>query len=236
MSDGGGGPAENYAGPEVEGATSEGVSEAAREKLQEELRKAASDAKKAKRDEGRARVRDDRLVKIIMQFLYHAKKRKLALLITRLLGKNVPVTFILSVLSLNFPEITEILSEQLSHEKIEEEDLLLSKEGGGKELTVFTDKMMKRVDEWGNEIFKNASVSPLKHLRTLATHDGVDLTAIQLTAFVLRDFLLDNKVEEINFEDIQSFSEFILKGVLKKLHELAEGQGVLTAPKEEDKD
>ena len=94
------------------------------------------------------------------------------------------------------------------------------------------------IDEWGNRLFQNASVSPVKHLRTLAQATGVEISAIQLTSFMIQEFLEKNDVKK-DFTEIQGFSNFLLQGILKKLHDLADEQGILPPPEmdeEEDND
>jgi hypothetical protein len=227
----GGGGAEHY-GPAEDVAEGGGVSEAAREQLAEEIRKAAAQQKRDIKDEKRAKKKDNKLADLIRSFIQTDDDR-MSLLISRLIQKNVPVTFVLGILSLTFEEIIPILEKQLSFEEKTSKDLILSKESNLPSL--FKDDTMKAIDEWGNRLFQDASVNPMKHLRTLAVEGGVDLTAIQLTSFIIQDFLKKNGVEK-DFAEIQGFSDFLLKGILKKLHELADEQGILPVPGEEKDD
>ena len=93
-----------------------GVSEAAREQLAEEIRKAAAQQKRDIKDEKRAKKKDNKLADIIRAFI-QSKDDRMSLLISRLIQKNVPVTFVLGILSLNYEEINELLEKQLSFGK-----------------------------------------------------------------------------------------------------------------------
>ncbi len=200
-----------------------GVSEAAREQLAEEVRKAASQQKQDLKDEKRAKKKDNKLADIIRAFI-HAKDDRMSLLISRLIQNNVPVTFVLGILALNYPEIDEILEKQLSFEEAVNKELAISKES---ELTnTLPEEAMQKIDEWGNKLFKNASVNPMKHIRTLAKADGVDLSAIQLTSFMFQDFLKKLGIEK-DFAEIQGLSDAFLKTILQKLHDFAGEKGLL---------
>ena len=207
-----------------------GVSEAAREQLAEEIRKATANQKRDKKDEKRAKKKDNKLADIIRAFI-QSKDDRLSLLISRLIRKNVPVTFVLGILSLNYEEINEILEKQMSSEEKTTTELILSKEQNLPQL--FSDLAMKQIDEWGNRLFQNASTSPMRHLRTLAHATGVELSAVQLTSFMIQEFLEKNGVKK-DFAEIQGFSDFLLQGILKKLHNLADQQGILPPPEMDD--
>ena len=221
-----GGPGEDIA----EGGG--GVSEQAKEQLQEEIQKAQAQQKRDQSDEKKAKKKDNKLGDFLKQFIKDRDDR-MALLIARLLEKNVPVTFILGILSLTNEEISEVLDKHLSFQEPTTSELIISKEG--KLPAVFGDQAMKIIDEWGNRLFQNASTEPMRHITTLAHHGGVELTAVQLIAFTVDNFLQDQKIEK-EFEDIQSFSEFLLKGILHKLHDIADEQGILPEPEEKEED
>ncbi len=213
--------------------TGGGVSEAAREQLAEEIRKATAQQKRDVKDEKRAKKKDNKLADIIHVFI-RSEDNRMSLLIARLIRRNVPVTFVLGLLSLNYEEINEILEKQMSFEEKTSKELILSKEENLPQL--FSDEAMRKIDEWGNRLFQNASVSPVKHLRTLAQATGVEISAIQLTSFMIQEFLEKNDVKK-DFTEIQGFSNFLLQGILKKLHDLADEQGILPPPEmDEEKD
>lgn len=209
-----------------------GVSEAAREQLAEEIRKAAAQQKRDTKDEKRAKKKDDKLADIIRVFI-RSNDDRMSLLISRLIRKNVPVTFVLGLLSLNYEEINEILEKQMSSEEKTTKELILSKEQNLPQL--FSDEAMGKIDEWGNRLFQNASINPMRHLRTLAHATGVELSAVQLTSFMIQEFLEKNGVKK-DFDEIQGFSNFLLQGILKKLHNLADEQGILPPPEIKDED
>jgi hypothetical protein len=203
-----------------------GVSEAAREQLAEEIRKASAQQKRDVKDEKRAKKKDNKLADIIRAFI-HSNDDRMSLLISRLIQKNVPVTFVLGILSLNYDEINELLEKHLSFEEKTTKELILSKEQNLPQL--FSDEVMRKIDEWGNRLFQNASINPMKHLVTLAQATGVDLSAIQLTSFMIQEFMEKNGLKK-EFAEIQGFSDFLLKGILQKLHDLADEQGILPPP------
>ena len=90
-----------------------GVSEQAKEKLQEEIRKAQAQQKRDQKDEKRAKKKDSKLGDFIRKFIKD-KDDRMALLISRLVERNVPSTFILGLLSLIYPEVLEVIEKELS--------------------------------------------------------------------------------------------------------------------------
>jgi len=86
------------------------------EKYQEflgKMREAAAQIKELKKGEQRQKAKEDKLAKIIAQFIKTQSNSPFAVLIIKLLSKNLPPVFILSLISISFPEIREITETQL---------------------------------------------------------------------------------------------------------------------------
>lgn len=221
---------ENYIPQENIAEGGGGVSEQAKEAMAEETRKAAAQQKRDRKDEATAKQKDNKLAELIMRMI-QTKDDRLMLLIARLLEKNVPVTFILGILALNHPELHDTIDLHLSFETLSDEKLMLS---DGKNLpAVFSDDTMQSLDEWANKLFQNASAHPIRHIHSLAHHGGVENSAIQLSAFMIEEFM-EKKGFTKDFNEIQTLAEFILRQILHKLHDIADNQGLLEAPEIEE--
>lgn len=213
----------------------EGMSEAAFEKLRERMAAAAAQIAAIRKEEGKQKKKEDELLKILLKFIQHSHKKELVLLISRALEQNIPAVFILNIVLLGNEEIQEHLQTFIA---------LNPAAPNEKALTFFSPedqslplKLKIEVDNWIKNILKVANEYPhklLKHAYTIektkrevqssfgsTEYDErkvIKESLIQLTAFVLRDYLEQNKHQE-GFEKIKQFSHFILKGILDKTQE-----------------
>lgn len=84
-----------------------GVSEAAREQFQENLRKGQAAVKQIRKDEAKHKAFDNTLAHFVSQLLQTGGYDQVVLLIAELVNANVPSDFLLAVLSLQWEELAK---------------------------------------------------------------------------------------------------------------------------------
>ncbi|MDP3976341.1 MAG: hypothetical protein Q8P95_05510 [bacterium] len=204
------------------------VSEAAAEAAAEDRRQARQAVKKQRGEEKKVKKREYKLAGIIEQFL-RGKSRddKLALLISRLVERNVPVSIVLAVLSLNYQEAIADLEDYLDEEAgILSDEEMDAVSAESREIVQFGREMSQALSEWTKRIFTHASFRPMKAVLTLAHHHGVDHGMVQLTALMIQHYF-QGIGQEVEFERMKEFSELFWKDALKRLHKLADQRGLL---------
>jgi hypothetical protein len=208
-----------------------GVSEEAAEALREEIRDATAAAKKQKKDEKKQKKRDSHLAQILSDFIRNGKANDpLVILITRLLALETPVTVILAILSLTFTNIIPLLSDHLAGEEANMPKELPVTPEDVTSIVPFGQNISLALSEWTNNIFTHASFHPIKTINALAHHQGVEHSAVQLSALIIQEYFKSNQ-QDMEFSKVKEFSEFIWRGVLKKVHKLANERGLLAQPK-----
>src|SRR3989344_2217695 len=93
----------------------EALSEAAKQRFAA----AAAGMKAIQREEKKSKKRDSRVARTIIQFLNDDRYTHLFVLISRLVARNCPSIFILSILSLIDDECLTVVEEYLKEDKIE---------------------------------------------------------------------------------------------------------------------
>jgi len=231
---------ENFFGSEQD----ESMSAASFEKFKEKMKAAAAQIAQIQKEEKRQKQKEDELVKILLKFIKTSQKQELVLLISRALEQNIPANFILAIILLSNPEIESEIKgnflmlkgkiEELSEEK-QENSLVFFKEETSLPL-----KNRIEMDNWLKNMLIQAEEKPLKLLRfaydieevPIETEDKyidederptkevkvLKVTLIQLTVFVLREYLEQNSISQ-EAMDLHDFVEFILKGILNKVEE-----------------
>ncbi len=89
------------------------------------------------------------------------------------------------------------------------------------------------IDYWTKNLLEQALLVPQRIVKTVEekTQEGQasgkpKLIAIQLTSFVLREFLSQYKLDT-EFENVQHFALFVLSGILRQVHTQLDGQNLL---------
>lgn len=195
-----------------------GVDEASFEKFKERVKAAQAQIKALQKGEQKVRKKEEKLIKILLRFVKNHQKKDIMLLIARLLEQNIPSIFILSIVLLgnedvlNEEESKTFLTAPESSKEVEE--MSLSTMDKDQLLPV---KLKVRIDEWLKSIMSSALENPHKLLLTSLDSDKqIILPLIQLCAFILRDYLVQNS-EEANYEDLKDFSQFFLSGIMEKV-------------------
>lgn len=230
---GGGGPSENF-NPEAGGeGGATAVSEAAAERAAEERRQTAAAAKQQRREEKKVKKRDYKLAAIIEDFINGPKRDDaIAILLSRLLQRNTPVSILLAVLSLNYHDVLEELENYLDEERDVLPDVTpieQQADASSTALVAYGREMAEALSVWTKRLFTHASFHPMKSILALAHHHGVDHHMIQLTNLMIQRFF-QGTGQEIEFDRIREFSELFWRDTLRRLHQLANERGLLPSP------
>ncbi len=189
------------------------VSQEAVEKFREQSRKAAAQAKKDHQREEKKKGQDDVLVGIILQFLRTPKYSGFFLLISRLLEKNVPSDFILSVLALIHKESAQVLDAK---------NIAIKKAPDQK--SVFPPEISKPLASWNTLIFSVSSAEPHRVLETVLDQDwNIDANLVQFFSLVLKEFFHFKKFET-PFENISGFAHTFLTNLSSSLEAQIQNQ------------
>lgn len=199
----------------------------------------------AKQQEGKQKKKEDKLSAILLKFIRNSARKDITLLISRCLEQNIPAVFILAIILLGNKEIQEEVGIHLqltdgnpgtdtvaassdSNEGNTSLADLEQKEFHGALVTLGGDqslplKMRLGIDLWTRSIWDAIEPIPEKFFKTAVEFSENQQTApmpkpvvIQLAAFILRDYFKENHFEQ-DFENVKSFAEFLLKGLLVRL-------------------
>jgi len=202
----------------------EGMDSASFEKFKERMKAAATQIKALKKGEQKQRKREEKLIKILLKFVKTSKKQDIMVLIARLLERNVPAVFILSIVILGNEEYFE--DEEGKQVFLESQQL--QSESDGKSLAFFDEekvlplKLKIKIDAWMKGIFSQALEHPARLLKTVFDEDRVlILPLLQLSSFILRDFLKKNN-QDASYNKLKEFCDFFLNGVMKEVQQKLE--------------
>lgn len=200
-------------------------SEVSDEKFQEQMRKTQAAVKRLQKEEGQAKKNDSNLAKIIVQFLGQSGNTNLFLLISRVVAQNIPSELIIAILSLVDKHAEKETKGYLSGEK-------------GKALTVhrkadfksLDPKHKKDIDEWVHDMFQVAAKRPHLVLDNMVNKASFEIspTLIQLSAFILRDYLAKNDLN-VEFEILHEFMQGVFVEMIKNLEHLVKEQRKIEA-------
>lgn len=214
----------------------EGMSESAFEAFKEKMKAAAAQVAAIKKEEGKQKKKEENLHKILLRFIQRSDKRDLCLLISRALEQNIPANFVLAVILLGNEDIQRevgkfiMLPSGTNGETPGEEDKNAPDEQT-QALTFFDSedqtlplKIKVEVDSWIKNMLYQAQETPQKLSKNSyeapqqEERKKIKTILPRLTAFVLRDFLEGNGIEE-SYKKLSDFSEFIIRGILTKVEE-----------------
>lgn len=201
---------ESFSPDEGGGSASEQLSEEARQRF------AAAQAalQQIQREEKKAKKRDDGIAQIILQFLTDSQRTHLATLISRLVSLNCPSTFLLAILSLINEQCRAAVAEYLRENRIDPESTLpdhaVIPENGA-----LTEAANEDIARWIVRVEQVMRLDEDRILAALLIDDhNIDGTILQLTSFVLQDFLVLQK-RNVSFEQLQTLSAGILQALFR---------------------
>jgi hypothetical protein len=180
--------------------------------------------------------RDNRLADIIKFFIHGASRDdRMVMLLTKLLQHNTPVSILLAVVSLNYPDIIQILEDYLDEERELIPDQTPMEEetrGSSGALVEYGKELAESLGQWSRRVFINASFHPMKAIMSLARFHGVDPHMIELTVLMIDRYFKASE-QDIARDRIEQFSELFWKDTLKRLHRLAGERGLLPEPEKD---
>ncbi len=204
--------------------SSGGVDQASFEKFKERIKAAAAQIKALKQGEQKQRQKEEKLIKILLKFVKSSKKQDIMVLIARLLERNVPALFVLSIVMLG----NEEFFDDEDGKKLLLEGEKLKNEADGKSLAfldsdrVLPLEMKIEIDAWMKNVFMQATEEPHRVLKAVFDEDGmIILPLIQLSSFILRDFL-EKHEQKANYSELKEFCEFFLAGTMKEVQQKIE--------------
>lgn len=195
---------ESFAPSENAGAASEGVSEAAKARFAGQ----AAGAAQIRRDQAKAQKRDDSVAQAIIGFLTDTQRQHLATLIARLVARNCPSPFLLAILSLINKQCLE---QYLQFAR--ENQLPDAKESRELSLPNLPGEQTAELADWVVRIEQVLAFDAQRIIASLLEDaDNFDPTLLQLTTFVLEEFLHEH-AKTAEFEKLQPLAAMILQTV-----------------------
>lgn len=175
----------------------------------------AAAIKQIRKEEKQSKKRDDQVAKAIIQFLGDEKYSHLFILISKLVGRNCPSIFILAVLSLINESCYKEVEKYLQKSLDETERSLIDKQTNLMKNDELDDAANQDLVEWVTRMQLVLSVDPNKILlRLMLDEKNIDGSVLQLTTFVLQDFL-DRQQKKVAFEKVQPLTANILQSVFE---------------------
>jgi len=168
------------------------------EHFQERYRQAQSQIKQIKKDESKHKRNDNQLAKVIVRFLGQKNHTSLFLLISKLIAADVPSDLILAVISLIDNDCADLIAVKVAEGNLQIQSAKVA-------TAAISKSNQERVAQWGAVIGAVAFSRPVRNFQAIVDQEQkIRLPLLQLTAFVLREFL-ENFGENVNFENVKSF-------------------------------
>jgi hypothetical protein len=196
------------------------------EQFSEEMRKTQQALAQLQKEEGQARGHDNNLAAIIVQFLSQPENTDLFLLISRTVAQNVPSELIIAILSLIDKKAQEEVKGFLAGGKGAEEvekAMVVHRQADFESLSPHH---KKAIDKWIGNISKVAAKKPHRTLETIVIpgpQRELSMVVIQLSAFILRNFLLKHDIT-VEFQSLRDFMQEVFVEIVKNLEELVKEQ------------
>ena len=200
-------------------------SEQSDEKFREEMKRTQKALVQLQQEEGQAKAHDDNLAAIIVQFLGQPQNTDLFLLISRVVAQNVPSELIIAILALIDKRANDEIKNLLAagQGQSDQKALVLKQEADFKSLS---SHHKKAIDNWVQNISRVAANKPHRTLESIIIQGPkreLFPALIQLSAFVLRNFLTHHKIT-VEFQNLHDFMQGVFVEIVKNLEELIKEQ------------
>jgi hypothetical protein len=188
-------------------SSAEGLSEEAVARLQANAAAIAA----IRKQEKQTKKGDDAVVSLLLQFLNDAHYSHLFTLIARLIARNCPSIFILSIIAL----VHTLAAEEV--ERVLDRHFATETRKGITEtaLSQMQDLIVnERIVEWLTSVQMILSLNPDGIIRSLLLDEkNIDGSVLQLTAFIMADyFALQQKA--VTYEQVQPVAMQLLQSIL----------------------
>ncbi|MEK7545079.1 MAG: hypothetical protein AAB551_03025 [Patescibacteria group bacterium] len=210
-----GGP-ESLGPSDNEGSGSK-VSEQAHEQFREQMRATTQKLKNMQKGEQKKKKKEDRLAKILSDFLKKQTKSHLVLLAAKLLAEGIPALFVLSMMIITDPESLADSRKTLDEEGRRLDPLSWTDE----EIAIFPEVNGDMID-WMNIVAEYAGRDAMKFLGTVRNSEKkLKYIVLDFASAVLKDYFGDKNME-LETENAQKLSVQILKKVIESVQRNAE--------------
>jgi len=192
------------------------------EQFRDQMAQAQAAMQQLQKEEGKAKAYDHALATIIVHFLSDPKNTDLFILVSRVVALNVPSELIIAILALvddrAHKEVTGLLKAGAPSGQIEvrHAELVVRPTDDFKALPI---EVKNAIQQWTEDLNRVAHKNPARVLDTILTRGyekKLSAMLIQLSAFILRNFLAKNNLT-YEFEILRSFMEEVFVGIVKSL-------------------
>ncbi len=192
-----------------------GVPEELSEEARQRFAASASAIQQLRKEERKSKKRDSQVAQVIIQFLSNHSYAHLFVLISKLVARNCPSIFILSIISLVHEEskneveiyLQESVPEEIKDFKGSSQSLMKTKE--------LDTETNNQIINWVTRMQIILSLEPENILtRLMIDEKNIDGTVLQLTTFVIQDFFIKSK-KTLPFEKVQPLTANILQSVFE---------------------
>ncbi len=198
-----------------EGGEGPAPSEQVGERAGEQFAQSQAAAQQDRRDEQKARKRDDGIAQLIVQFLTDDQKAHFAVLIARLAARDCPSIFLLALLSLINDACRSAVEEALREHGMASDT---GNNHAGLTLpanAALSPEANAALAGWIVRVERVMALHEETIIRALVVDDHtIDGTVLQLTTFVLRDFLAAHG-RSVAHEQLQALSAGLLQALFR---------------------
>lgn len=189
------------------GGGSEQASEAARSRFAQSQQTAAAQQRK---DEQKAKKRDDSVAKMILRFLKDAEQKHLVTVITQLVSRDCPSTFLIAILSLINEQCRKVVDEYLAERGI----TVAAGESSALAIPGSMDPATNALlIEWITRMESVLNCEPENIISSLLIDaHNIDGTVLQLCTFCLQLFLGERN-KAVHFDNLQQLTVHILQPI-----------------------
>lgn len=208
---------------------SEQVSDKALEAFREQMRASGRQAKQIQKKEKKKKKKEDRLAKMIGDFIQKRAKREIAILIAQVLALNVPPIVVLSMLLIGDTEgMAEVIaadaetdseerrqSAETIHDIDVDENELGAISGENEELV---QQVKRDIVTWVQFVNRQASTEPIRTLERCMTEEGyVQPAILDLVTTVIRHYGESQGID-IDETALARVAELIVLKVLEQIN------------------
>jgi hypothetical protein len=194
--------------------------EAAREGLSEEAKQrfaaAARAMKELRKQEKRAKKKDDQVARTIIQFLNDDRYAHLFILISKLVSRNCPSIFILGILSLINEDCEKAVEEYFKEHEEPDPHTTVDESVALIEGSKLQDETNRKLIDWITTLQMILTHDAERILSSLLVDEKhIDGSVLQLTIFVLQEFFATQEKKNIPYEKAQPLTASILQTIFE---------------------
>jgi len=188
----------------------------------------AAAVKQLLKEEKKSRKKDNKVADVILKFLQDTRYTRFFILIAKLVSRNVPSNFLLSLLALINQESSQAIKLQLGQGNIVNKNTIPALNAGQQtnpeqqniivqeNFSKLPPSIKTQIEAWTNNIFLIGNTQPAKLIHTLINKNNtVSESFYQLGTFILQEFLNENGIEN-EYKDIRAYIQTVFRSFLLK--------------------